>query len=71
MRFIPYDNGTYLVRSRSRDGHHIVDINEFTCSCEGYQFYQTCDHLAAAIKKFYGVTRKPHREPWLEVAMGL
>jgi hypothetical protein len=52
MRFIPYDNGTYLVRSRTRTGHHIVDVNEMTCSCEGYEFNQTCDHLRTAMRRF-------------------
>ena len=45
MRFIPFDIGTYRVKSRTRDGHHILDIREGTCSCEGFEFYKDCDHL--------------------------
>lgn len=52
MRFIPYDNGTYLVRSRSREGVHIVDVEEMTCSCEGYHYYATCGHLRAALRRY-------------------
>jgi len=52
MKFVAFDNGTYLVRSRTRAGHHVVDINEMTCSCEGFQFYLTCDHLRAALRRF-------------------
>lgn len=46
MSVIPHDRGTFLVESRSRpDEHHIVDIEEKTCSCEAFQFHQTCQHL--------------------------
>ncbi len=56
MRFIPLDIGTYQVRSRSREGHHIVDVIEHTCSCEGYQFYNVCEHLRKAEIKFGNLT---------------
>jgi DNA polymerase III gamma/tau subunit len=42
-----HDRSTFLVESRSNpeSGDHIVDIEERTCSCEGFQFHKTCDHL--------------------------
>ncbi len=51
MRFIPYDIGTYLVKSRTRDGHHIVDMLEVTCSCEGYDQRGTCEHLQDLLRQ--------------------
>jgi hypothetical protein len=52
MRFIPYDIGTFLVPSRSRRGErHIIDLIDWTCSCEGYQSYMTCAHLREAWRR--------------------
>jgi hypothetical protein len=56
MRFIPHDIGTFLVRSRSRDGHHIVDVIEGTCSCEGYQRNDTCAHLDDWRRRYTNLT---------------
>lgn len=33
MEAFPHDLGTYLVTSRTEEGHHIVDEREGTCSC--------------------------------------
>lgn len=51
-----YDIGTYLVPS-SRGGHHIVDAEEHTCSCEYFNdatkhpFAPTCRHLEAVLRE--------------------
>lgn len=50
MKFIPYDHNTYLVRSRTRRGHHILDADEVTCSCEGFQYHAHCAHIHALLK---------------------
>lgn len=50
MKVTPFDRNTFLVESRSRpDEHHITDIEEMTCSCEGFQFNKTCQHLKAVM----------------------
>lgn len=65
MRFTPYDIGTYLVRSRTRVGVHLVSLlgDGFTaenaddpegCSCEGFETskpFNTCAHYREAIKR--------------------
>lgn len=45
MEFEKRDIGTYLTPSRTREGVHIVDAIEKTCSCEGFQIRKTCQHL--------------------------
>jgi len=37
---IAHDPGTYLVPSRSREGHHLVDTttSPWQCSCEAFEF---------------------------------
>lgn len=48
MKFTPHNIGTFLVESRSEPGsHHILDINEKTCSCKGFEINKTCEHLKA------------------------
>lgn len=44
MEFIPHDIGTFLTPSK-RGGHHIVDRNEQTCSCEDFSKNKNCRHL--------------------------
>ncbi len=56
MTFIPYDIGTYLVRSRTRSGHHLLCLvgDECGCSCEGYEFsepFNTCAHYREALRR--------------------
>ena len=51
MKFIPYDHNTYLVRSRTRRGHHILDVEEVTCSCEGFNYYTHCEHLRQLLRQ--------------------
>jgi SWIM zinc finger. len=52
MKITPHDLGTFLVESRSDpENSHIVDLREATCSCEGFQFYQTCFHLRSVLLK--------------------
>ncbi len=56
MTFIPRDIGSYLVRSRSRDGYHVVDLlgDDHGCSCEGYEFsepFSTCAHYREALRR--------------------
>ena len=52
----PYDHGTYLVESRTRDGiEHLADLTNMTCSCEAaLDFAATspqfpCYHIERAI----------------------
>lgn len=52
MRFIQYDNNTFLVKSRKGEGYHIVDLDDVTCSCEGFQYHQTCAHIQTAMRRF-------------------
>lgn len=52
LKFIPYNIGTFLVRSRSRHGyHHQVDLIECNCSCEAWQSTGSCEHLREAYKR--------------------
>lgn len=62
MTFIPFDIGTYLVKSRTRDGEaHLLNLlgNEgeddpWGCSCEGYEFsepFNTCAHYREALRR--------------------
>ncbi len=56
MTFKAFDIGSYLVRSRSRDGYHIVDLlgDDHGCSCEGYEFsepFNTCAHYREALRR--------------------
>lgn len=44
MKIIPYENGyTFLVESRSRQGHHKVDLTEYRfngeCACEDFRMH--------------------------------
>lgn len=47
MIFRPHDRTAFLVQSRSEpdSGDHIVDIEDRTCSCRGYEIRKTCEHL--------------------------
>lgn len=56
MSVIAHDIGTYLVSSRSnKETHHIVDVNELTCSCPAFMEFSSrdaenpCVHLEAAL----------------------
>lgn len=56
MSVEPYDINTFLVQSRTReDVKHIVDLSDFTCSCESALDFKTssprdpCPHIEAAI----------------------
>lgn len=50
--FTPYDNGTFLVDSReSPDEVHILDAIERTCSCPGFSFNKSCQHLTALMSQ--------------------
>jgi SWIM zinc finger len=52
MRFIPYNIGTFLVRSQSRQRYvHHVDLIDCTCSCEAFEFDGTCRHLREAYRR--------------------
>lgn len=43
---IPIGDRHYLVESWSEpDEHHAVDLEENTCSCEGWAFTKYCRHL--------------------------
>lgn len=49
MIFRQHDRSTFLTASRTapESGDHIVDSEEKTCSCEGFQIRKTCQHLDA------------------------
>jgi colicin import membrane protein len=52
VNIIPHDRNTFLVESRSVPGeHHIVDLEERTCSCKGFEINKTCDHLKALMSQ--------------------
>ena len=52
MRFKPYNIGTFLVRSQSRQRyHHHIDLIDCTCSCEAFAFDGTCSHLQEAYRR--------------------
>lgn len=54
MTVTPHDNNTFLVTSDSREGDHITDLNENTCSCEAFSnpenHGELCKHLEATIR---------------------
>lgn len=52
MKFVPYDIGTYRVKAQSVEGNYIVDAIEWTCSCDGYEFYWCCRHLRELRRQF-------------------
>ena len=52
MNFIPYNIGTFLVCSQSRQRyHHHVDLIDCNCSCEAWEFNGTCSHLREAYRR--------------------
>ena len=45
-QIIPIGNRHYLVESWAEPGeHHAVDLEEGSCSCEGFGFTGYCRHL--------------------------
>jgi len=58
MNFYPHDINTWLVSSRTRIGHHIIEYDEgcVRCSCEGFGFYNTCEHTREFRRQFNLVT---------------
>lgn len=43
----PFDRGSFLVKSRSREGSHVVDIETITCTCEAFILgkQKACFHM--------------------------
>lgn len=69
MTVTPYDIGTYLVTSRTReDVEHLVDLSDLTCSCEAaLDFANTtpenpCAHVEAALAFRAGAKRHRPRQ---------
>lgn len=63
MTYQPYDNATYLVSSRTREGDHIVDVDEGTCSCEWFNDLRnesrSCAHLEFVRGRLAGILSAP------------
>lgn len=52
----PYDIGTFLVPS-NREGHHVVDLIEKTCTCERWtEEHPTCSHLEEMQRRLFRVS---------------
>lgn len=46
----PHDPGTFRVRSRTApDEAYVVDLEEWTCGCRGYEVRRHCGHLDSCV----------------------